>query len=294
MFQFFIDGTADAAPSWLAENPDVTVIPTPVHFGATERLDLSPDEFYALQQSNPTAPITTSNPTGEQVYHALKAALEEGKDVAYLVMAHSLSEASYLTAHNTIDILKAEYTNRHIFAVDTDCMSGGIALLLDRVKREAGPSIHSIIETVNRYRPKVSHLFSLTDLTQVSRSGRFNHLDRIKYGAAALVGIKVLITFDYDEDDHYGRKLMPFTSRLYRNEEKLFGAMTAEVAAIAAEKDGTFIVAHGNAPERAAIAERMLRAELPDATILSGDWRIGPAVGAHVGPSCVSIYSLRR
>ena len=235
--------------------------------------------FYDQLRAGTMATTAAVNPDGWAT--AMKAALNEGKDVLVLAFSSGLS-TTYQSAVIAAEELKEAYPDRKIHVIDTLCAALGQGLLVWHAcnKRDAGMDLDELTAWVEENKLHICHWVTVDDLAHLKRGGRVS-------AASAAVGTMLHIKPIIHVNDE--GKLI--------NTAKVRGRKSAieYIAKKFAETKGDFdndtiFIAHGDCPEDAAALEKLLKEQHGAKNVLTG--YVGPVIGAHTGPGVLVVFFL--
>lgn len=280
-YQIFTDATADLAPSLLARQPNVQILPMEVEIGGRSYLygpggTITTGAFYALQKAGNYASTSQINP---DVYLRLfEPVLREGKDILYLCFSSGMS-GTFQTAQLCAKELQAAYPDRQILCIDTLCASAGEGFLVYEAARRqtAGYTLRELAQWVEENRLKVCHWFTVDVFDHLRHGGRVS-------AATAVVGtalqIKPLLHVDNE-----GR--LAVVGKPRGRKQSIRAQLAQMEAGWTPERGNLVIVAHGDCPEGAQTLEQEIHARFPKAEVATAE--IGPIIGAHTGPGMLAL-----
>ncbi len=128
------------------------------------------------------ARLKTSMINEYSYYEFFKSLLETGKDVIFLDMTQKLS-VSYANSLSAAETARKEFPDRRLYVMDTLCVSGGLAMLVEEMVRraEAGADYDEVIAWGEANKLRIAHRFTVDDLNYLKAGGRVSN-------ASALVG----------------------------------------------------------------------------------------------------------
>lgn len=239
-------------------------------------VDITPDEFYALQKEGHFASTSQINPTVYLQY--FEPCLREGKDILYLCFSSGMS-GTIQSAKLCIEELRQEYPEQKILCVDTLCASVGEGFLVHEaaVKQAEGYDLEELSEWVIERRLQVCHWFTVDIFDHLRHGGRVS-------AASATVGtvlnIKPLLHVN-----EWGKLAVMEKPRGRRR------AISAKLARMEAgwmrSLGNLVIVGHGDCPDGAELLKQEIAGRFPEADIRV--LNIGPIIGAHTGPGMLAV-----
>ncbi len=224
--------------------------------------------------------LRTSMINTRQFEDAFEPFLNDGKDVLYVGMSGGIS-GTCAAAESAADELKAKYPDRKVLVADTLSAAMGEGMLVRRAceyQRE-GLSIEENHERLLCERMKMCQLFTVDDLSYLSRGGRLSNI-------GALIGsighIKPIL---YGNDAGKIVSLFKLVGR-----KKAIQAIAELYAVTAADPvHGKLCITHGDCEDDAAyLADRLRRLfpemDTPECVIHE------PGTAVHVGPGMLSMF----
>lgn len=271
------DSSADLPPR-LAESSGITVVPLTVNFGDERRrdgVDLDAETFYRRLATGAVHPSTSQITAAE--FAAVYAGLAGPDDV---VSIHAAAELSG-TVNSARQAARGASPGRRIEVVDgrsTSMAIGLVVLEAARLARE-GATIETVLDATRRHIARAGVWFTLETLEYLARGGR---IGRAKHLIGALLRIKPLLTI--------ADGIVEPVAQL-RTRAQAVQALAR--AAIDRRPLARLSVGYSTDSEAAVrLADRLAADELmPREAILLT--RLGPAIGTHVGPGCLSVALLR-
>ena len=224
----------------------------------------------------------TSQITEYAYYEFFKGILEEGNDLIYTDMSRAVS-SSIANAERAIAKVKEEYPDRKIHFIDSYCITGGLALFIKQLVqcRNRSMTFEETVEWGEAHKREFIHRFMVDDLQWLRKGGRLSNASAI---VGSLLSIKPLL---YIKNDG---KLVAIDKIRGRKKclKALIDSMKDDIADITYEEE--MYIIHTDQKEEA----EQLR------TDLCNHWpglkeenisimRIGPVIGAHVGPGFMAI-----
>lgn len=281
MRDYIITTDADSElPYEIAEQYGIKVFEMPFTLEGVEYLyDLGknvkiPDIFEKLAKG---AEFSTSCRPPWEVKEFFAKFLEEGKDILYIGLCHTMSNHinnCYMAAEE----LRREYPDAKIIIIDTMSIAvnqGQMAIKAAQMKNE-NKTIEETAKWIEDNKQHYVEYFIVDDLNYLKRGGRLS-------AAAAFFGtvldIKPLLRCNDDG------KLEPI--------EKIKGRKKAlkRIAELIAEKGvdfetQKFVVAYSNLQEGEELS-RIIKENTPVKNIEL--WPIGPVIGGHTGPGVIGV-----
>lgn len=274
------DSSSDL-PRDLAAKLDITLIPTPVHFGE-ERLrdgvDFTPTEFYERMARESELP-RTSQPDPLSYIEPFRVAHEAGETVICLCLSSGLSGG-----YQSAELAVRELPGAEIHVLDTKAASMGFGLLVLKVAEDVqnGLPVEQVLSRFEENKRRLYSLFTLNTLDNLQRGGRITKVAAV-FGS--ILQIKPVLHLDAD-----GR--INIVDRARGREKALARLISLAQESADDLKGATVGLSHAHCLEDAeAFAERARR-ELGVGEVIIGD--IGAAIGTHTGPGCIAFFVLGR
>ncbi len=281
-FVIVTDSSADLSAD-LVKELEVEVLPLRFTIkGKTYRnypdnRDMDPKKFYQMIRDGEMG--TTAAVNMSEYVELLEPILAAGKDVLVLAFSSGLS-----TTCNSFQIaardLSGQYPDRKVYAVDTLCASLGQGMLVYQAAklRQAGKTIDEVRDWAEEYKFHQCHWFTVNDLFHLKRGGRVS-------AATAIVGTMLQIkpVLHMDNEGH----LINMSKARGRKASLL--ALVDKVAELGVDPaEQTMFICHSACLDDARfIADELQRRSGVKEVIIN---RIGPVIGAHTGPGCISVF----
>lgn len=234
-------------------------------------------DFYDELRNKEVYRTTLVNPG--DFYTFFSELLKEGKDILYLAFSSALS-GTYQSAVIAIDMLKDDYPERKIVAVDTLSASFGEGYLVWRAAllRNEGKTIDEVASWIEENKLKLNHIFTVEDLGTLKRGGRLS-------GAAAFIGsllqIKPIL---YVTDE--GKLVVLVKSRGRQNSLNEMIKIIKEK--ITEPEKQVIFIGHGDALKDAQKVGEVLKEELKVKDVVYSV--IGPVIGSRSGPGTIAVF----
>ncbi len=260
-------------PGEIARDLDIDIVSLTIRFGDeefTDRVDLTPSEFWAKCKKSKTLPETAA-PSPGAFQHAYERAQSEGFDgVIVLTISAALSatnQSAQLAATTVADVLPVR-------VIDTKAVSMAQGLLVMEIAELArtGATLDELVERAESLREKVGVVGMLDTLEHLVKGGRIG-------GARALLGqvlaIKPLLVLKDGVVAEAGRQ---------RTRAKALQAIV-DVATSHVPLRRLALV-HGDASDIKTAQD--LVANIPtEFDVVITD--MGPVVGTHGGPGIIAL-----
>jgi DegV family protein with EDD domain len=259
------DSGSDLSPE-VAETLGIAVVPLTIRFGSTEftdRVDLTPEQFYAEMESRDELPETAA-PAPGAFAEAFRSLIADG---ASSIVCINLSEALSATAQaartaaTTID-----GTDIHI--VDSKSATVGQGNLVARAAEAAaaGADAQTIIRATEELSARTHVLGILDTLENLKKGGRIGNAQAM---IGSMLSIKPCIDLSTGEVEEAGRQ---------RTRKKALAWLAGQLPSGAQN----VAIGHGLAPDIDTFLG-MLDAEIDRVSL------IGPVVGTHGGPRVIGM-----
>ena len=275
MISIVTDSSCDLPDDAIARHR-IEVVPQTVRFGAEELLDrkeLSTEEFWRRLTAGSELPVTAAASVG-RFQEAFARLVSAGADGIVVLILSSKVSATFQSATLAAEQFAGDIPVR---VVDSGLVSTalGLAAIEAAAVAAAGASIEEV-EAAARSACGRGRIFATpATLEYLRRGGRIG-------GAAALIGglldVKPLIAFEEGRVVAAGR---------VRSRTRALSAILEHVA----EQRGSIsrlAVVHSDPVELPEFLERLTAVYEGEVMVA----RIGPAVGAHVGPGTVGVAYL--
>ncbi len=239
------------------------------------------DAFYQMQIAG--AAFSTSQVTVSQFLEKFNELAALNRPIIYLAFSAVLS-ASYQSACTAAEMLQKEMPEVDITIVNSKAASIGLGLFVWHVirLRDEEKSKEEILSWIEENMQKVNHWFSVEDLSYLQKGGRVSAATAF-FGN--MLGINPLLWVDKE-----GR-LMPVAKE--RGRKKVMKAIVAHLLErIEDPENQTIFVAHGYCPKDAEDLKAMIEEKIKVKAIQMH--RIGPIIGAHCGPSVLSVFFMGK
>jgi len=259
------DSGCDLSPE-VAEVLGIAVVPLSIRFGNTEytdRVDLSPEKFYAEMDRSEDLPETAA-PSPGAFAEAFRSHIENG---ASAIVCINLSEALSATAQ-AARTAATTVEGAPIHIVDSASATVGQGTLVMRAAEAArdGASADDIIASTTELSARTHVLGILDTLDNLKKGGRIGNAQAM---IGSLLSIKPCIDLSSGSVEEAGRQ---------RTRKKALAWLAGQLPATATN----VAIGHGLAPDVDAF-KAMLDVDI-DRTSL-----IGPVVGTHGGPRVIGL-----
>jgi len=265
---FVLDSTCDAPLSYFDQD-GLYMVPLKVHFGDEmfrDRLDMTPEEFFARLEASPALP-TTSQPTAGEFAAVYE---EAGQTYEHIFSLHLSGEMS-----GTVRAAKQAAEGREgVEVYDTRSASAAIVILTERLRSrlETGCSIDEVRAYIDHFIEHSTLLIHAATLEYLRRGGRIGR-------ASSLVGgvfdIKPLIAMSEGTLVAYAK---------VRGQKKALAAMERYVEeTTGADDEIYFALIDAVNDQEPPLIRQMIERVRPKAHFVCLG-KVGAVVGTHVGP----------
>lgn len=209
--------------------------------------------------------------------------LEAGKDVMHITLSSGIS-GSYNSACIAAQNLREKFPERKIYVIDSQNASAGFGLLVDLAadRRDAGMSIDSLNEYIQKARGGVNAWFYTGDLTYLCRGGRVSKTACV-FGTA----LKICPLMRVNAEG----KLVPHAK--CRGKKKVREAAVQQMLALAdggADYDGYCYISQSDCMDEAKTLAGMLEEKMPKLKGKIKFFDIGTVIGSHTGPGTTALF----
>lgn len=268
-----ITDSASDLPEEFAQRLDIDIVSLTIRFGDEEfvdRVDLSPDVFWAKCKSSKTLPETAA-PSPGAFQAAYERAKNDGCDGVLVLTISALLSATYQSASLAAEAFKDSIDVRVIDTMNVSMGQGLIAIDVAEVAT-SGAGLDQLVERTEMLMKKAGVVAALDTLEHLIKGGRVG-------GAKALLGqvlsIKPLVELKGGVVAEAGRQ---------RTRAKALAAV-AKVAADRAPLRRLALI-HGACNDVATL-EALIKDIVTESPVIVAD--IGPVVGTHGGPGIIGL-----
>jgi len=264
-------------PVWITDAYGIKILTISVNTGQKGEKALDATGFYRNLRTGLAA--FTSAVKRECFFEHVEPLLAEGKDVLYIGLSSVLSE-TFENARSVFAELERRYPARALACIDSKSASMGQGLLVYLAAKQlaAGLSLGELSDYVREMIPKISHWFTVDNLSFLKRGGRIS--------ATLAVGGSALHMMPLLHVDDAGHLV---------NVEKVRGragavrAMFERLKSTAIDiRNQTVMISHGDCIKDALYLADMIREECSPEDIIVGT--INPVIGAHAGPGTLALF----
>ena len=263
-------------PSGVAEELGITVIPINVIFGAInyrDGVDLTTEQFYDKLAASKTFPTTIVPPLGRFADTYDKVAEETG-EIAVITSSHKLS-ASYETAVLAKERMKHQCRVEVVDSLSA-VMAQGLIVIAAAKAAKGRAKMDKVLDIVRQNIPRVDVRMAFDTLEYLRRGGRIGKAKTFLgtvLKVTPILGLKDGEVYPFDREHSRARAI----DYLYE-----FAAGFSHIDGIAVE--------HATTPDEADELCERIGAKFPEAPIYRA--KVGPVIGAHVGPRVLSVAVL--
>jgi len=275
------DSTCDLSQE-LIDFYQIHVVPINLNFGDNHYLDkvtIQPNQFYDLLETHSEFPKTSQ--INEQAFTNLYSHLASHYDAIVAVHLTSQFSGTYSNSHKASERIKKEF-NKPVHVIDSKNLSGALGLLVLKTAQniEAGESVESIVESLEKDVIQSKIFVSVRDLKYMIKGGR---VSKPKGLIARALGLNPVISMDENGKSLlFGKTFSQEASlnKIYKHIEKIS----------AGETIWNYIILHAHNPDGAEKAEEKMYAITGLKPISVVD--ISPVIGMHAGNGAIAISLL--
>lgn len=224
--------------------------------------------------------VSTSLPKLGDSQEKLTKLLDAGNDILYLGFSSALS-GTFEATRTLMESLKADYPERTLVAIDTLAAAGGQGIIVWAAAkmRQEGKSLEEVAEWVNNNLLRISHWFTVDDLTYLFRGGR---LSKTSAWAGTLLNIKPVLHVDQE-----GR-LVPIEKVRGRKKSLMACVNMMEKLGYNADSELPIIINHGDCREDAEFVREEIEKRYGEHHFIISE--LDPVIGAHTGPGIIALF----
>jgi DegV family protein with EDD domain len=275
------DSTCDL-PQELIDYYQVHVVPLNLNFGDSHYLDkltIQPDQFYDLLETHSEFPKTSQ--INEQAFTNLYSHLASHYDAIIGIHLTGQFSGTYANSVKAGKRITKEF-NKPVHIIDSKNLSGSLGLLVLKAARniEAGESLESIIDTIEKDIVQSKIFVSVRDLKYMIKGGR---VSKPKGIIAKALGLNPVISMDEN-----GKSIL--FGKTFSQEASL-NKIFRHIKEISAGKSvWNYIILHAHNPEGALGAEEKMTEMTGLKPVSTVD--ISPVIGMHAGNGAIAISIL--
>lgn len=234
-----------------------------------DRIDISPDEFYAWMEKNDTMPKTSTASPGDltEIYEKIKS------DGYNKLIAISLS-SHFSSTNNLMQMFDLEGLETYVFDSKNLTMTEGFFAIYAKELINQGLSFEEVIDKLNQKRNDSHVFFTLETFKYLVEGGRVPRTFG-KIGDA--LSVKPIITVNPEEGTFKLMKVARGEKRVLRELKKIGENLVADV------KDYYLFYGHGGYDQALAKIEDSLGDVISNAKKVY-KVQISPTLGANTGP----------
>ncbi len=262
-------------PASILEEYSIEVIPLVVIWnGETYRdgIDITTADFYNRLSQSDSLP-STSQPSVESFKECFQSLLNEGKDVAAILISSGISG----TVNSALQAKTALESDRiEIIDSQTAGMAAGLHVLAAAKKAAAGGTLKEVTEVARQAQLVTDVVFAVDTLEFLHRGGRIGGAKRF---LGSMLNIKPILEMKegkIDAADQVRTQKRALERLMEIIDEKSAGKLPLRMA-----------VMHSNVPDQAqALIEKLQTRFEPEEIYLA---ELSPVIGTHVGPGTLAI-----
>lgn len=262
---------------------NIEIVPLTVHFGTKEYVDgvdINPDEFFKLIESNKNIP-KTSKPSKydfESIYNKL---LKEYDHILSIHVSKGLSGT-----YDSAALASNDINSEKVTVVDSSSISLGLGFLVLLAAKliENNYTLENIIDRLEKAKKKVKCIFTVEDLTYMKEGGR---IGKARAFLGTIFNINPIIEISTETG-----KVNPL-DKVRGNEKTLKKMGEFLINNIKNDKKAWIGIMHGDRKNKANLLKDQINNKIPeniDKKLFSE--RISPTLGCHVGPSVYAFATL--
>lgn len=278
MTRIIVDSTCDL-PDELIERYDIRMLPLTVSINGKEYMDkvnIKVDEVYESMRKG-ICP-KTSQPNPSDAYNLFKECVSKGEDFIFLSFSSKLS-GTYQTICSIVEDLKKQYNNIKMEVIDTKSGSlatGLIALQASKLL-QAGKSFDNVINAVKKMIQHVEHVFTITDLSWLTKGGRISKSQGI---IGNMMNIKPIL--------HVNDGVMEVIQKV-RGKKKALKAILDIIEERMSKFPNQIIgISHADDIDTAKELQAMIQSRMGEAKVIVS--KIGSVLGSHLGIGGVGVF----
>ncbi|WP_276864801.1 DegV family protein [Anaerococcus tetradius] len=275
-----VDSAADISPT-LAEEKGIYYLPLYVNIKdkfLRDRIDISPEEFYAYIKSENYLP-KTSLPAPGDIMALVEKIKEDGYDKLIIICLGSKFSGTF----NLCDMLEAE--GIETFAFDSKNLTLAEGMLAIQAKKlvDEGKSFEEIKLSLEKLRDNSRVFFTLETFKYIIEGGR---VPKTFGKISDALSVKPIISISPENAKFNLLKIVRGEKKVFKQfyniaKENLEGA-----------KEYYFFIAHGDSFDMAMRLEEVLKEFIDGASLFIKD-QISPTLGANTGPGLLGFGFLK-
>ncbi|EEI81865.1 DegV family protein [Anaerococcus tetradius] len=275
-----VDSAADISPS-LAEEKGIYYMPLYVNIKdkfLKDRIDISPEEFYAYIKSENYLPKTSLPAPGD-----IMALVEKIKDDGYDKLIIICLGSKFSGTFNLCDMLEAEGIETFAFDSKNLTLAEGMLALHAKKLVDEGKSFEEIKLSLEKLRDNARVFFTLETFKYIIEGGR---VPKTFGKISDALSVKPIISVSPENAKFNLLKIVRGEKKVFKQfyniaKENLEGA-----------KEYYFFIAHGDSFDMAMKLEEVLKEFIDGASLFIKD-QISPTLGANTGPGLLGFGFLK-
>ena len=275
-----VDSAADISPS-LAEEKGIYYMPLYVNIKdkfLKDRIDISPEEFYAYIKSENYLPKTSLPAPGD-----IMALVEKIKDDGYDKLIIICLGSKFSGTFNLCDMLEAEGIETFAFDSKNLTLAEGMLALHAKKLVDEGKSFEEIKLSLEKLRDNARVFFTLETFKYIIEGGR---VPKTFGKISDALSVKPIISVSPENAKLNLLKIVRGEKKVFKQfyniaKENLEGA-----------KEYYFFIAHGDSFDMAMKLEEVLKEFIDGASLFIKD-QISPTLGANTGPGLLGFGFLK-
>lgn len=275
-----VDSAADISPS-LAEEKGIYYMPLYVNIKdkfLKDRIDISPEEFYAYIKSENYLPKTSLPAPGD-----IMALVEKIKDDSYDKLIIICLGSKFSGTFNLCDMLEAEGIETFAFDSKNLTLAEGMLALHAKKLVDEGKSFEEIKLSLEKLRDNARVFFTLETFKYIIEGGR---VPKTFGKISDALSVKPIISVSPENAKFNLLKIVRGEKKVFKQfyniaKENLEGA-----------KEYYFFIAHGDSFDMAMKLEEVLKEFIDGASLFIKD-QISPTLGANTGPGLLGFGFLK-
>lgn len=275
-----VDSAADISPS-LAEEKGIYYMPLYVNIKdkfLKDRIDISPEEFYAYIKSENYLPKTSLPAPGD-----IMALVEKIKDDGYDKLIIICLGSKFSGTFNLCDMIEAEGIETFAFDSKNLTLAEGMLALHAKKLVDEGKSFEEIKLSLEKLRDNARVFFTLETFKYIIEGGR---VPKTFGKISDALSVKPIISVSPENAKFNLLKIVRGEKKVFKQfyniaKENLEGA-----------KEYYFFIAHGDSFDMAMKLEEVLKEFIDGASLFIKD-QISPTLGANTGPGLLGFGFLK-
>lgn len=275
-----VDSAADISPS-LAEEKGIYYMPLYVNIKdkfLKDRIDISPEEFYAYIKSENYLPKTSLPAPGD-----IMALVEKIKDDGYDKLIIICLGSKFSGTFNLCDMIEAEGIETFAFDSKNLTLAEGMLALHAKKLVDEGKSFEEIKLSLEKLRDNARVFFTLETFKYIIEGGR---VPKTFGKISDALSVKPIISVSPENAKFNLLKVV-------RGEKKVFKHFyNIAKENLEGTKEYYFFISHGDSYDMAMKLEEVLKEFIDGASLFIKD-QISPTLGANTGPGLLGFGFLK-